>query len=282
MNLSPPFLVDGDTVHLVSSARAISQELIKLATDELALHGLRALATTNLTAEDYQMAGSDVVRAAAVQEAIDSHESKAVLFMRGGYGTQRIIDRLDFSQFVKRPKWLIGFSDVTCLHSHLNNHLGVQSIHHAMASTFKATSRAALDGGYEMLKGGTKATTFTSVDVNVPGEASGRLVGGNLSVIHTMIGTPSAFKAEGSILFIEDLDEMLYHLDRMLLHMRRANQFDGLKGVLIGGFSEMRDNTKAHGFSSDNPFGKDAYGILKEHLVGLGVPIADRAELRYL
>jgi muramoyltetrapeptide carboxypeptidase len=273
MSKTPPFLTKGSKVHLVATARKVEQSLLDKSVEILAKQGFEAVYSPRIKEAEYQFAGNDATRVADFQSAIDHGESQAVLCMRGGYGTQRILDSIDFSGFVSRPKWLVGFSDVTAIHSHVNK-LGVPSIHGPMPSTYSNTESLCLTALFDVLRGKSADVRFNTHPLDILGNAEGELVGGNLSILHTQMCTPGASTFDGKILFIEDIDEMLYHIDRMLVHMKRARLFDRLRGVLVGGFSDMRDNTLAHGFKSDNPFGKTALEIVSEHFSGMNIPVA--------
>lgn len=269
----PEYLIKGDQVALVSTARKISVEELKPAMDLLKSWGLKAVVGKTIGAEENQFAGSDALRVSDLQHQLDNPEIKAIWCARGGYGTVRIIDQLDFSNFNKRPKWIIGYSDVTVLHSHLHN-LGFKTIHAEMAleitkktSMTRSTLRNALFGKSHIIKYEIQNTFFRQ------GIAKGQLVGGNLSVLYSLCGSPSAIDTKGKILFIEDLDEYLYHMDRMMQNLKRNGFFEQLSGLIVGGMNAMRDNTKAFGFKTDNPFGKTAREIVSETITGYNFPV---------
>lgn len=267
--LQPPLLVQGDGIHLVATARYVTQDLIDQTCATIEKAGFRPLLGQYMLCRAHQFAGTDEQRAEDLQVALDHPSSRAVLAMRGGYGTQRILDKLDFTKLQSDPKWVCGFSDITALHGHLQN-LGVQSLHCAMPSVFPTSDPEAVQGIFEVLQQGPSPISWATNSPEL--EISGRLVGGNLSVLQTMVGSPSFPEMEGSILFLEDLDEMLYHIDRMMIHLQRAGSLDNLNGVVLGGMTDMRDNTIAHGFSSNDPFGASAEDTVQRICRQVGIP----------
>jgi muramoyltetrapeptide carboxypeptidase len=269
--IAPPFLQPGQRVALVSTARKITPAEVAFAQQTLAGWGLEVVLGESIGAASHQFAGDDDLRRRDFQQQLDDPSIRAIFCARGGYGTARLVDALDFSQFAEAPKWVAGFSDITVLNCHLLR-LGYQSIHGVMPVLFGqeggeaavASLRAALVG---------EAATYTAPShlLNRPGTATGQLVGGNLSLLHTITGTSSQADFTGRILFLEDLDEYLYHIDRMLLHLHRSGQLAGLAGLVVGHFSQMRDNAV--------PFGQDAYEIINHYAqlyafpVGYGFPV---------
>ena len=254
--ITPAYLQAGDTVTLISTARKVSKEELTPAITVLESWGLIVKLGANLFAEDSQFAGTDDQRAADLQAALDDESSKAIICVRGGYGTVRIIDQIDFSEFIKKPKWVCGFSDVTVIHSTLHN-LGIQSIHATMPLLFsKIEQQEAVETLRKALFGETLTYQFPVHPLNKGRKMQGELIGGNLSIINNLIGTPTDINTKGKILFLEDLDEYLYHVDRMMVHLKRAGLLSQLSGVLIGHMSAMNDNVI--------PFGKTAYEIISE------------------
>jgi muramoyltetrapeptide carboxypeptidase len=189
---------------------------------------------------------------------------KAVLIARGGYGTMRIIDAMDFSSFKKNPKWVIGYSDVTVLHQHINQNFGIQSLHATMAFSFSKNEEAT-ESIRKAIFGEELNYTIPTAKHNRKGECEAELVGGNLSLIYALNGSKSDIDTRGKILFIEDLDEYLYHIDRMMISLKRSGKLDGLKGLVIGGMSDMRDNAI--------PFGKTAEEIVAEAVAEYEFPV---------
>ncbi|MFC7666870.1 LD-carboxypeptidase [Hymenobacter humi] len=215
--------------------------------------------------------------AAIFSSRLDDPSIRAILCARGGYGTARLVDGLDFSRFPQQPKWIAGFSDITVLNSHLLR-LGYASIHGVMPVLFhQAGGEAALESLRRALFGEAALPLQVAPHrLNRPGTATGRLVGGNLSLLHTITGTASQASFDGRILFLEDLDEYLYHIDRMMLHLHRSGQLAGLAGLVVGHFSQMRDNTIPFGSAAEEII--DSYAGLYHFPVGYGFPVGHEAD----
>lgn len=246
--LIPSPLTQGDTVAIVSTARKISESEIQFAVNWLKGLGYKVWLGKTLELEHYQFAGTDKQRAADFQLALDNPEIKAIWCARGGYGTVRMVDLIDFSAFKKQPKWVIGYSDVTVLHSHIHT-MGISTIHAPMPIDIESTSAEAK----ETLKNAFRGN-FTSVEVkadqnNKQGDAYGEAIGGNLSILYSLCGSDSAINTDGKILFLEDLDEYYYHVDRMLQNLDRNGMFKNLSGLVIGGMNSMHDNAIPFGYS---------------------------------
>jgi muramoyltetrapeptide carboxypeptidase len=244
-------LSTGDLVAVVSTARKISQEEIKAATELLESWGLRYAYGPNLFSSEGQFAGSDSQRAADLQWALDNPEVKAILCARGGYGTARIIDAVDFSAFRMNPKWVVGFSDVTVLLNHISAHCRVQSLHAPMAfniqsagETTKAALHRSLFGGYSEL--------VWDARIYREGTITGTLSGGNLSILYSLCGTSSWEVSKGDVLFLEDLDEYLYHLDRMMITLGRSGKLTRSSALIMGYLSSMHDNKVAFGMPAED------------------------------
>jgi muramoyltetrapeptide carboxypeptidase len=226
---------------------------------------------SNVLTPNFQLAGSAQERASGIQELLDDDEVQAIIIARGGYGTVHTIDLLDFSRFEKNPKWIAGYSDITVLHAHLNS-LGVSTIHSTMPISFPDATPQALENLRRALFG--ELTEFASVEESNVAAVSGCVMGGNLSVLYSLLGSHSWRKTSDVILFIEDVDEMLYHLDRMLWGLYRAGFLSNVKAIVCGGFTQMKDNTKAFGFPADNPWGADERAIIRSIADRLQVPVA--------
>lgn len=265
MLIQPPFLQKKDTVAIVATARKITFEEIKPAIDLLESWGLNVIVGNTIGIENHQFAGTDAQRIADFQAMLNNQEVKAVWCARGGYGTVRIIDELNFSAFLNNPKWVIGYSDVTVLHSHLNN-LGVQSLHATMPINVGENTETALASLKNSLFGKKIAYKISSSPFNKCGNSKGVLVGGNLSMLYSLLGSKTNLNTTDKILFMEDLDEYLYHVDRMLINLKRNNFFANIKGLIVGGMTEMNDNTI--------PFGKKAEEIIVDVLSEYKFPIA--------
>ncbi len=261
---TPRYLKKGDTVAVVSTARKVKYEELKYAISLLKSWKFNVVLGKTVGVSYNQFAGSDKLRANDFQAQLDNPNVKAIWCAKGGYGTVRIIDKLDFSNFIKQPKWIIGYSDVTVLHSHIHN-LGVETLHAQMPVAIEDKTQESKDSIKETLYGNPYRITVSSDKNNRLGNASGQLVGGNLSILYSLCGSPSAMDTTGKILFIEDLDEYLYHIDRMMQNLNRNGMLKSLKGLLVGGMTQMHDNTIT--------FGKTAEEIILETCKEYDFPI---------
>lgn len=270
--IRPPALQKNDTVGILSTARNISAAEIQPAIEWLSTLGLKVKLGKSIGLKHHQFAGTDAQRAADFQQMLDDPDIKAIWCARGGYGTVRIIDRLDFSTFKKHSKWIVGYSDVTVLHNHLHV-LGYESLHAQMAQGIDEKSEAARTSLKKALFGESISYAMPFSIKNRKGEAQGEIIGGNLSILYSLLGSPSSVSTKGKILFLEDLDEYLYHIDRMMQNLKRNGYFEQLSGLVVGGMSDMRDNTKAFGFSADRPFGKTAEEIILETVAPYDFPV---------
>ena len=257
MLLVPPYLKEGDTVVIIATARKISDEELDPTIGILNSWGLNAELAPNLFKSHHQFSGSDEERTQDLQWALNHPTAKAILIARGGYGTLRIIDHVDFTEFKKNPKWLIGYSDATVLHCHLQS-LGVVSLHATMPPHFTKNEEAT-ESLRKALFGEELNYTISAHALNRSGEASGELIGGNLS------GSKSDIDTKGKILFIEDLDEYLYHIDRMMMNLKRSGKLQHLAGLIVGGMSNMKDNAI--------PFGKTAEEIILDSVKEYNYPV---------
>jgi muramoyltetrapeptide carboxypeptidase len=263
--IRPNYLKEGATVAIVSTARRISKKELIPAITILKKRGLKVVLGTSIGAEDHQFAGNDELRTSDFQTMLDHPEIDAIWCARGGYGTVRIIDQLDFSNFKNYPKWIIGYSDITVLHAHLHQ-LGIETLHAQMPLFIETKSDATINSIKETLFGEKYEIIIPSEKNNINGIASGQLIGGNLSILYSLCGSPSALNTKGKILFIEDLDEYLYHIDRMLQNLKRNGMFDQLEGLIVGGMTQMNDN--------EIPFGKSAEEIILSICSEYNFPIA--------
>jgi muramoyltetrapeptide carboxypeptidase len=262
--IRPLFLKAGDTIGLVAPARKVSAEELAPAIKILESWSLKVKLAKNIYAIENQYAGSDEQRVADYQSMLNDSEVKAIIAARGGYGSVRIIDALDFMAFKKQPKWIAGYSDVTVMHSHIHTHLGIETLHSTMPISFNKDAES-LDLLRKALFGEEINYTIPAHIYNRKGEGKGILVGGNLSLLYALAATPSDIDTKGKILFLEDLDEYLYHIDRMMMQLKRSGKLAGLKGIIVGGFSEMKDNTV--------PFGKTAEEIILDAVKEYNYPV---------
>lgn len=265
---TPPYLEKGDLIGLVCPAGYMAFEKVQTCISTLEGWGypVKVGKTVGGLSASY-FSGTDEERLEDLQQMLDDDEVKCILCARGGYGTGRIIDQLDFRKFRKHPKWIVGYSDITVLHSHLYSNFYISSIHAPMAAAFNGEGsrneyvqslRHALEG--KKLKYQVPVHEF-----NRRGEAVGELVGGNLALLAHLVGTESDLKTRGRILFIEDIGEYLYNVDRMFYQLKRSGKLSRLAGLVIGGFTDMKD--------TDRPFGKDAYEIINDVVKDYDYPV---------
>jgi muramoyltetrapeptide carboxypeptidase len=211
-----------------------------------------------------QFAGDDDARAALIQEYLDRDDIDVMLCARGGYGTVRIIDKLNFEKFLQKPKWIAGYSDVTVLHAKLQK-LGCESLHSTMPINFADNTKESLDSLFDAIEGKRISYEISSSDMNIFGKAEAQLVGGNISVLYSLLGSDIFPDTDGKILFLEDLDEYLYHIDRMMTALQRAGKLDNIKGLIVGGLTKMHDN--------NIPFGMSAEEIILEKVKDKNIPV---------
>jgi muramoyltetrapeptide carboxypeptidase len=261
----PKYLQAGDTVGITCPARKAEAAEIKFAVEVLESWGLKVVLGKTVGKSLHQFSGADEERAADFQDMLNNPNIRAVFSARGGYGTVRIMDRLNFNVFMKQPKWLVGFSDFTCLHAVLNCNIGVETVHAAMPFTFEKNTPEALHSLKNALFGENLSYSFPPHPLNRSGTMSGEIMGGNLSILYSLLGTKTIVHTSNSILFIEDLDEYLYHIDRMMVALKRAKKLDNLRGLIVGGMTDMKDNTI--------PFGKSAEEIIAEHVAEYNYPV---------
>jgi muramoyltetrapeptide carboxypeptidase len=260
----PEKLKIGDKIGIVSTARKITLEELKASFLILESWGLEIVLGQNLFKKNNQFSATIEQRTADLQSMIDNDAIKAIFCARGGYGTVQIIDNINFSSLKKNPKWIIGYSDVTVLHSHLNN-LGIASLHATMPINFAHNSNESLQSLKNSLLGKSNRIECKSHVFNCLGQVDAEIVGGNLSILYSLLGSNSDIDTEGKILFIEDLDEYLYHIDRMMMNLKRNGKLAKLKGLIVGGMNDMNDN--------EIPFGKSVEEIILEHTKKYDYPI---------
>ncbi len=269
MNIKlPPYLKKGDTIGITCPAGFMAAEKAQTCIETLQSWGYEVMVgkTLGSSSENY-FSGTDGDRRDELQAMLDDPSIHAILFGRGGYGIGRIIDQLDFKAFKKNPKWVVGFSDITVLHAHLFSRFKIASLHAPMAAAFD-------DGEYKnefieslrkALRGNKANYSTASHPNNKRGTASGKLVGGNLALLAHVIGTDSDVDTKNCILFVEDIGEYLYSIDRMLYQLKRSGKLAALKGLIFGGFTDMKD--------TDRPFGSSIDQILYEASAGLDIPV---------
>ena len=265
MLLRPQALQPGDTVYILSTARKITLEEITPAIHAFESWGLKVVIGKTLGKEYRQFAGTDAERKEDFQIALDDKNVRAIICARGGYGTVRMMDDLNYDEFMKHPKWVVGFSDITYLHVHISNSIGIQTLSGAMPFSFAKSTPMAIESLKNELFGKRNQYIIEPNELNRKGEAQGILIGGNLSILYSITGTKSGMNTSNKILFLEDLDEYLYHIDRMMMNLKRSSKLHDLAGLVIGGFSDMKDNKVA--------FGTTAYEIIAENVAEYNYPV---------
>lgn len=263
----PPYLKKGDTIGIVCPSGYMPAENAETCIKTLENWGYRVKVGNTVGHQFNYFSGTDKERIQDLQKMMNDSSIKAILCARGGYGLSRMIDHIDFQKFKKNPKWIIGFSDVTVLHAHIFQHFQIATMHAPMANAFSGEGykNKYIASLKDALSGVTTNYECAAHAFNKTGHAEGDLIGGNLSIIAHLIGTHSSYKTRHKILFLEDVGEYLYNIDRMLIQLERAELFKHIKGLIIGGFSEMKDTTI--------PFGKDVYSIINDRVKDLKIPI---------
>jgi len=264
----PPYLKPGDTIGIVCPAGYMPVEKISECTRVINDHwGFSTKVGKTIGKQFNYFSGTDKERLADFQHMLDDNDVKAILCARGGYGISRIIDQLNFSKFKKNPKWIIGFSDVTVFHSHIYKNYHIATLHAPMANAFN-------EEGYKnhyvkslknVLEGKKIKYQAAGHIFNKKGEGIGELIGGNLSLLAHLVGTDSDIKTKGRILFLEDVGEYLYNIDRLLRQLKRSGKLENLAGLIIGGFTENKD--------TERPFGQTAYEIIRDIIKEYDYPV---------
>jgi muramoyltetrapeptide carboxypeptidase len=268
MTIIPSYLKRGGTIGIVCPAGYMPLEKAQTCIETLTAWGFKVIAGKTLGHQCNYFSGTDKERLHDLQRMMDDKNIDAILCGRGGYGTGRIIDKLDFSKFIKHPKWIIGFSDITILHNHLFSNYKVASLHAPMAAAFNdgEFKNQYIQSLHDALVG-KKADYKTEGNIlDQKGNAKGILVGGNLSLLVNMIGTSSDIKTKNKILFIEDIGEYIYNVDRMMYQLKRSGKLDNLKGLIIGRFSDIKDTTI--------PFGQTTEEVIKDLVKDYDFPVS--------
>ena len=264
----PPYLKHNDTIGITCPAGYMPAEKAQTCIDTLKDWGYQVVVGKTLGSDSTNyFSATDELRAAELQSMLDDPSIKAILFGRGGYGMTRIIDQLNFKKFKKHPKWLIGFSDITVMHTHLLSEYKIASLHAPMAAAFNdgEAGNEYIQSLRKALKGDKGKFTCEPHPFNKQGAATGRLVGGNLALLAHVIGTDSDCETKNRILFIEDIGEYLYNIDRMLYQLKRSGKLEQITGLIFGGFTDMKD--------TERPFGKSVEDILQNISRDLQVPV---------
>jgi muramoyltetrapeptide carboxypeptidase len=245
----------------------VSREEMAPAIRVLESWGYRVVEGKCLYGISNQFSGTDDERAADFQAMLDDPEIKAIFCARGGYGSVRIVDKLDLTSFRSNPKWIVGYSDITVFHSHIHKQYGIQTLHAAMPINFPpdGTMNESLESLKTILEGGHTSYEIPAHEFNTNGKADGKIIGGNLSILYSLGGSKSDIDTRGKILFIEDLDEYLYHIDRMMMNLKRSGKLEGLAGLIVGGMNDMNDN--------EIPYGQTAYEIIADAVSDYSYPV---------
>tara|TARA_B100001057_G_scaffold310771_1_gene310882 strand:- start:2180 stop:3088 length:909 start_codon:yes stop_codon:yes gene_type:complete len=259
-------LKKGDAVAVISTARKVSPEELDFAITKIKSWGLNVCFGNNLFKNHHQFSGTTQERAEDLQWALDYNKIKAVFFARGGYGSVHIVDYIDWHSFKTNPKWLIGFSDITVFHSHVHQWYNIPTLHAAMPITYPQNTGGAIKNIRDILFGEKVSYKFKGHSFNKNGAVKTVVVGGNLSILYSLLGSKSQLNTDGKILFLEDLDEYLYHIDRMMQALKRAGMLENLSGLIVGGMNGMNDNIV--------PFGKTAEEIIRDVVSEYTYPVA--------
>tara|TARA_B100001057_G_scaffold498837_1_gene607307 strand:+ start:422 stop:1327 length:906 start_codon:yes stop_codon:yes gene_type:complete len=259
-------LKKGDAIAIISTARKVTKKELHFAVSKIESWGLSVCFGEHLFEEHHQFAGTVKQRTKDLQWALDHENIKAIFFARGGYGSVQVLDHLNWKAFAKNPKWLIGFSDATVFHSHVQQNYKYPTLHAAMPITFFQNTATALDNLRNILFGKKVSYTFNGHPFNREGLAKSEIVGGNLSILYSLLGSKSQLNTDGKILFLEDLDEYLYHIDRMMQALKRGGMLKNLTGLIVGGMTNMNDNSI--------PFGKTSEEIIRDVVSEYSYPLA--------
>lgn len=269
----PPYLKKGDTIGITSPAGYITLDEIKPAIQVLETWGYRVKIGDTIGKRNFTFGGTDEERKNDLQQMLDDKNIKAVLCARGGYGAVRIVDQLNWATFKQFPKWVIGFSDITVLHCHINRNMGIASIHSKMCNSFPSVwanadviQRDTINSIQQALSGINMSYTATPHAANRAGTASGILVGGNLKTIESLAASPSDIRTANKILFVEDTGEYMYSMDRMFWNLQRSGKLENLKGLIVGGFKEKKEE-------GDDEFGKTLQDVVLEKVKKYNYPV---------
>lgn len=265
--ITPKPLKPGDKIGIVAPSRKVTSEDLEEAINLLNQWGYEVVLGDNIYDVHYQYAGHDDIRAGNFEQMISNPDIKAILCARGGYGTVRLLEKLNTDVIINNPKWVIGYSDITVLHSYFNKIIGCETIHGSMPINClkETTENGTWKKLQQLLTGHLPVYNIPAHPLNKTGQSDGMLVGGNLSVLFSLRGTFCDIETDNRILFIEDLDEYLYHIDRMMMNLRISGKLKKLKGLIVGSMSDMKDNTV--------PFGKNAYEIIADAVSDYDFPV---------
>jgi muramoyltetrapeptide carboxypeptidase len=263
----PPYLKKGDTVGMICPSGYMPLEKMQKCIDTLQSWGFEVKRGRTLGAQCNYFSGTDAERLADLQSMLDDDNVKAILCARGGYGLSRIIDAINFDKFIQHPKWVIGYSDITLLHAHIYSNFNIASLHAPMAAAFNEIreSEEYIQSIYNSLTGAHQAYTIPSHNLNRTGTGEGELLGGNLALLAHIIGSSSDISTKNKILFIEDIGEYKYNIDRMLMQLKRAGKLDELAGFVVGKFTDIKDTIIS--------FGQELYELIFDKVKEYNYPV---------
>ena len=263
----PRYIAAGATIGMVCPSGYLPLENVQNCISAFEARGYKIKLGKTVGHQFNYFAGTDAERLTDLQQMLDDDSIDAILCGRGGYGLSRIIDQIDFTKFVKHPKWIIGFSDITILHAQIYSCFGIATIHAPMAAAFNNSlmPNPYTDSLFKAIEGTTLSYSAPIRSLNKKGHVTGELIGGNLTIIAHLVGSISAFNTKGKILFIEDIGEHLYNVDRMFYQLKRSGALQNLKGLIVGGFTDMKDTTI--------PFGATIQEIIYAHVKAYDYPV---------
>ena len=259
-----PKLKKGDLIRIVAPAKAINENTVLFAKEKLEKKGFQVEISKHCTGRHGYFSGTIEERLSDFQKAIDDENVKAILCARGGYGCIQLLDLINWASFIRNPKWIIGFSDITVFHAKIQN-LGYKSIHGTMPLDFAKNSKESFETLFNALKQKSYSISFKPGERSKPGKVKGVLTGGNLSILYSLLGTPIQVDTNNKILFIEDLSEPLYVIDRMFYALKMAGSLENIKALIVGGMTDLKD--------SEHTFGKDYKDIILSHFEYKKTPI---------
>lgn len=260
----PKALQPGDLVMIIAPAKAIESSHVYYAKELFESKGYKVLVSEHCLGNHHYFSGTDAQRTSDLQKAIDNPEVKAIICARGGYGCVRIVDRVQWAGIIREPKWIVGFSDVTVFHQRMQRY-GIESLHATMPLNYQENSKEAIDTLFKALKGESYSVFSPANQNNKPGLASGKLIGGNLSIMYSLLSTDECPDYSDAILYIEDLSEQLYHIDRIFHTLRKSGILEKISGLIVGGMTDIKDTVV--------PFGKRLEEIVVEHLKYRKIPV---------
>ncbi|OSZ82663.1 LD-carboxypeptidase [Chitinophagaceae bacterium IBVUCB1] len=265
--IHPPYLSQGSTIGITCPAGYVSAERVRFAVTTLQGHGYNVVVGDTVGSEYHYFSGNDDARLQDLQCMLDDDGIDAILMGRGGYGMSRIIDRLDFSRFKNNPKWICGFSDITVLHNHIHATLGIATLHSPMCAAFKPDTIETdyIKSFFDAITGKVLNYKAPASPFNRNGHTEGLITGGNLAILAHLTGSVSEVDTDGKILFIEDIGEHLYNIDRLMLNLKRAGKFDKLAGLVVGSFTDLQD--------TERPFGQTIEEIIWDKVIEYDYPV---------